>query len=261
MPIVTLLTDFGTRDYYVSALKGVILSIAPHVRLVDITHEVEPHNILHGAFILRYVWPWYPAGTIHLAIVDPGVGPGRRVILGEYAGRYVIAPDNGLVTLLHREVPAGAMFIVENRRFFGVERSATFQGRDIMAPVAAHLASGVSPSEVGPVLDDPEMLSVADRAQRSDRGLTGKVLYVDRFGTMVTNVRAEQLEGSGEGGRGREVFVNGTSVGPIRSTFADVSQGDPVALMGSCGLLEIAVNQGRAVDRFGLPGAATIEVR
>ncbi len=261
MPIVTLITDFGTRDYYVAALKGVILGIAPDVRLVDLTHEVEPHNILHGAFILRHVWPWYPAGTIHLAIVDPGVGSERRIILAEYAGRYVIAPDNGLVTLLHREMPAEAMFVVENRRYFRAELSATFQGRDIMAPVAAHLAGGVSPKEVGRVTDGPEMLPVADRAQSSDRGLTGQVLYVDRFGTLVTNVRAEQLEEPRGSSRGWEVFVNDTSVGPIRSTFADVSQGDPVALVGSCGLLEIAVNQGRAVDRFGPPDSATIEVR
>ena len=264
MPIVTLITDYGTRDYYVAALKGVILGIARDVRIIDVTHDVEPHNILHGAFILWQIWPWYPKGTIHLAVVDPGVGSDRRIVLGQYAGCYVIAPDNGLISLLHRDIPLEAMHVVENRRYFAAEVSRTFHGRDIMAPVAAHLANGVRPDEFGRLTDPLEMLPVAHRAEATGDGLRGSVLYVDRFGTMVTNVAQDQLAGLRPPGGGqpvREVLVNGTPIGPVRSAFCDVALGDPVALIGGSGLLEIAVNQGSAVERFGPRDAVSVEVR
>jgi hypothetical protein len=281
MPVITLLTDYGGRDYYVGALKGVILGIAPNVRIVDITHDVEPHNILQGAFVLWQIWPWYPPGTIHVAVVDPGVGSDRRIILGQYAGRYVVAPDNGLITLLHREIPAEAMYIVENRRFFTSELSATFHGRDIMAPVAAHLANGVKPKEFGRVTDRLETLPVAEKGEIIGDAVRGTVLYVDRFGTLVTNIRREQLAGlrpdaaglpsvdlpasagrqtAGGTRHAWTVLVNGLSIGPIRSAFFEVPQGEPVALIGGSGHLEIAINQGRAVERFGPAHAVVVEV-
>ncbi len=114
-PIITLTTDFGTRDHYVAAMKGVILSIAPEARIVDVTHEIEPHAVLQGAFVLRQVWSWFPPGTVHVGVVDPGVGSARRIILGRFAGRYLIAPDNGLATFVHRETPADAIHVVESR--------------------------------------------------------------------------------------------------------------------------------------------------
>ncbi len=261
MPIVTLITDYGMRDYYVGALKGVILRIAPEACVVDVTHEVPPHNVLHAAFVLRQIWPWYPPGTIHLAVVDPGVGSERRIILGQYAGRYVIAPDNGLVTLLHRDQAAEALYVVENRRFFLPDLSTTFHGRDVMAPVAAHLAKGVNPREFGPMTDRLDLLPVADRAEVTGEAVHGSVLYVDRFGTLVTDIRQDQLMGTHRLGRGCEVVVNGHPIGPVRSTFSGVAVGEPVALIGSCGLLEVAVNQGSAVERFGPPDAVRVDVR
>jgi len=261
LPIVTLITDYGTRDHYVGVLKGVMLGIAPDIRIVDVTHDVEPHNVLHAAFVLRRIWPWYPPGTIHLAVVDPGVGSGRRIILGQYAGQYVIAPDNGLITLVHRDIPAEAMYVVENRRYFTSELSATFHGRDVMAPVASYLACGVKPNEFGRATDRFELLPVAHRAEAATEGLSGGVLYVDRFGTMVTNIRREQLGVPSESGRELQVFVNGVSIGPVRSTFSDVDTGAAVALVGSSGLLEIAVNRGSAADRFGPPESVRVMVR
>lgn len=261
MPIITLITDYGMRDYYVGALKGVLLRIAPDTHVVDVTHEVESHNILHAAFVLRQIWPWYPPGTIHLAVVDPGVGSERRIILAQYAGRYVVAPDNGLVTLVHRDEAVEATYAVENRRYFLSEVSATFHGRDIMAPVAAHLANGVKPWEFGPVIDRLELLPVADRAEVTNQGIRGSVLYVDRFGTLVTNIRQEQLMETGGRNPASEVLVNGTPIGPVRSTFCEVAKGEPVALIGSCGLLEVAVNQGRAIERFGPLEAVRVDVR
>ena len=258
---MTLTTDFGTRDHYVGALKGVMLGIAPDIRIIDITHDIEPHNVLQAAFVLRQIWSFYPAGTIHLAVVDPGVGSDRRIILGQYAGQYVIAPDNGSITLVHREVLAEAMYVVENRHYFLSRVSATFHGRDIMAPVAAHLALGTKPSEFGRAIDRVELLPVTYRAESTTEGLSGRVLYVDRFGTLVTNIWREQLGGAGVSGEGAEVLVNDVSIGPICSTFFDVASGATVALIGSSELLEIAVNRGSAVGRFGPPESVRVIVR
>ncbi len=261
MPIIALTTDFGARDYYVAAMKGVILGLAPTATIVDVTHEIEPHNVQHGAVVIRQVWPWFPEETIYLAVVDPGVGTDRRILLAKYAGRYVIAPDNGLVTFLHREFAAEGMYLVENRRYFLGELSSTFHGRDILAPVAAHLANGVKPGEFGPLTDRVEFLNIAHQAERLGDRLVGCVLSVDRFGTLVTNVRQDQLAGLQWPQRAVEVLVNGTLIGPIRATFGDVPKGDPVAMIGSGGYLEIAVNQGRAVERFGSPAPVQIEIR
>lgn len=260
MALITLITDYGTRDYYVGTLKGVILGIAPDVRIVDVTHEIEPHNVSHAAFVLRQIWPWYPAGTVHLAVVDPGVGSGRGIVLGRYGGQCVVAPDNGLVTFVHRDLPAEAMQVVENRRFFLPDPSTTFHGRDVMAPVAAHLANGVNPREFGPLTDRFEMLPISQRAEATTEGVRGCVLYVDHFGTFVTNISPEQLVERGGSSRVLEVRVNGKSIGPVRSTFSDVSLGEPIALIGSCGLLEVAVNQGRALEVFGPPDTIRIDV-
>ncbi len=260
MSIVTLTTDYGTRDHYVGAMKGVILGIAPKTTIIDITHDVGPHDILHGAFVLWQSWRWYPHGTVHVVVVDPGVGSGRRIIVGQYACQYVVAPDNGLLTLLHRETPPEAMHVVENRRYFLPATSATFHGRDIMAPVAAHLAGGVRIRELGPVTDRIEMLSIAHRAEWAGQALSGSVLHVDRFGTIVTNIHREQLTAPRIRRRALEVWVGEVNIGPVRSTFSDVPEGEPVALIGGTGLLEIAINQGRAADRLGPVGALRIEV-
>ena len=261
MSIVTLTTDYGTRDHYVGAMKGVILGIAPKTTIIDITHDVKPHDIRHGAFVLWQSRRWFPRGTVHIVVVDPGVGSGRRILVGQYAGQYVVVPDNGLLTLLHRETPPEAMHVVENRRYFLPQPSATFHGRDIMAPVAAHLAKGVRISEFGPVTDRLEMLNVAHRAQWAGPTLSGSVLHVDGFGTLVTNIHSEQLTAPRIVRRALEVWVGMVNIGPIRSTFSDVPEGQPVALIGGAGLLEIAVNKGRAADAFGPVAQLSVEVR
>jgi len=251
MQIVTLLTDYGTRDHYVAAVKGVILDLAPRVTIVDITHEVEAHDIGHGAFVLWQAFSWFPAGTIHVAVVDPGVGSQRRIVLAQYAGRFVIAPDNGLLTLVHREYPIEALHVVTNRRLFLPTTSATFHGRDMIAPAAAHLANGVRLWEFGPETDHLTMLPLAHRAQLQHGALHGQVLHVDRFGNLVTNIHQEQWREVGLRDRTPQVRVNGEAIGPVRSAYHEVERGLPVAYVGSAQLLEIALNQGRAVDRFG----------
>lgn len=260
MAAITLITDYGTADAYAGVLKGVIAGIAPEARIYDITHEIEPYNVIHGAFVLRQIWSRFPVDTVHLAVVDPGVGTNRRVLLGRYDGRYVIAPDNGLITLVHRDFPVESMHVVENRRYFGPNLSSTFHGRDIMAPVAGHLCNEVPVHEFGPVTDRVELLDVPHEAQRTSTGLEGRVIHVDRFGTLVTNVREAQLARGSAPGEA-DVSVNGESIGPIRATFADVPTGSPVALIGSSDNLEIAVNQGSAAAYFGHPGPVSVEVR
>ncbi len=259
--IITLITDYGWRDHYVGVLHGVILRIAPDVRIVDVTHAVEPHDITHGAFVLRQVLPWYPAGTIHMAVVDPGVGTDRRILVAQYGGQFIVTPDNGLLTFVHRDLPAEEMVSVENRHFFLSKISSTFHGRDMIAPVASHLANGVRPREFGRVTDRLEILPISWEAERTSSGLCGQVIYVDRFGTLVSNVQVKQLESIQEERGNVSVFVNGENIGSIKSTFSDVPIGKPVAFVGGSGNLEIAVNQGRAVDRFSPDAEVCIEVR
>ncbi|MBU0718782.1 MAG: SAM-dependent chlorinase/fluorinase [Planctomycetes bacterium] len=261
MRIITLITDFGMRDHYAGVLKGVIWGITPNARIADITHEIGPGDILHGAYVLRQCWSWYPAGSIHVAIVDPGVGTDRGIIVGAYSGRFVVAPDNGLVTLIHGDMSAEALYAVQNARYSASTPSPTFHGRDIIAPIAAHLAAGVRPEEFGVAIAAPVMLPIALEAESVGADLRGSVLHVDRFGTLVTNIRHTQLAALSQGGAVVEVLVNDVAVGTIRSTFSDVPPGDPVAFIGSAGLLEIAINQGRAADRFAPADSAAVRVR
>ncbi|MGH8597511.1 MAG: SAM hydrolase/SAM-dependent halogenase family protein, partial [Gammaproteobacteria bacterium] len=183
------------------------------------------------------------------------------IILGQYAGRFVVAPDNGLVTCVHREYAPEPMVIVEDRRYFLPQISSTFHGRDIMAPVAAHLANGVQARAFGRVTDCLEMLPFPQRAEATDGGWLGCVIYVDRFGGMVTNIREEQLRTPRGAQRSWVVLVNGTSIGPIRSAFCDVAAGATLAMIGGSGFLEIAVNQGSAAQRFAPIEHVRVEVR
>ncbi|MBN1512657.1 MAG: SAM-dependent chlorinase/fluorinase [Phycisphaerae bacterium] len=261
MPLITLLTDFGTRDHYVGVLKGVICQIAPKATLVDISHDVAPQNVIQAAFVLRQVWSWYPRGTVHLAVVDPGVGSARSILAGQYAGQYVVAPDNGLLTFVHHEFPLEALHVVQNPRLFLQTISSTFHARDIMAPVAARLATGLRIEEVGPPTDRLEVLQLARPEFLPAHSLRGAVLCADRFGNLITNISADDLAPTLRRRPGAEVFLDGVCLGPVRSHYAEVPPGEPLALVGSSNLLEIAVNRGSAADRFQPKPAACVEVR
>ncbi len=249
-PAITLTTDFGTRDAYVGAMKGVIRGIAPSAIVVDITHDIAPHQIQHGAFVLKSIWPYYPEGTIHVAVVDPGVGSDRGMIVGTFANRFIVAPDNGLVTFLYRTMPVGALHAIEDRHYFLPNPSSTFHGRDIFSPVAAHLANGVPVSAFGRRLDRIELLDISYRCKRERDELMGSVLYVDRFGTCVTNIARQDLEELPSTKTGPVVMVGDREIGSVRAFFGEVPVGEMMALIGSEGLLEIAVNRGRAVDEL-----------
>ncbi|MFH0982333.1 MAG: SAM-dependent chlorinase/fluorinase [Planctomycetota bacterium] len=261
MGCITLMTDFGASDHYVGVLKGVIHALAPEVKVIDITHDVRAHDVLHAAFILRQVWNWYPAGTVHLAVADPGVGSRRRILAGKYGGQYVVAPDNGLISMVHREVPIEDLRVVENLRFCLPVISATFHGRDIMAPVAAYLARGQNLREFGPATDRLEVLQIEWATSHAHGGVAGSVLYVDRFGNLVTNIRKDDLIRTCRQRADAQVYVNGHCVGPLRTCYADVAAGASLALIGSSDYLEIAVNRGRAAEVLACGVSAPVEVK
>ena len=257
---MTLTTDFGTRDHYVGAMKGVIKTIAPKADIVDITHEIEPHNVIQASLVLMNTVRWFPQGSIHVAVVDPSVGSDRRVLLAKFAGRLVVVPDNGVITMLHRTSRVEDIRVVENSRYFLPAISSTFHGRDIFAPVAAHLSEGVKPKDFGRGTDRIEILPIHHRCDTFARRIHGEVLYVDRFGTMITNIHREDLQTISTREQALDVRVNDQPLGPIHACYHDVPVGEPLAVIGSTDYLEIAVNQGRAADRFGAVGDVKVEV-
>ncbi len=248
MPIVALLTDFGTADHYVAAMKGTILQINPKVTLVDISHDIASQDVLQAAFVLRQVLPYFPPETIFVAVVDPGVGTSRRILAARYNDRTILAPDNGLLTLVHRDADLQEIRTVENRRFFANSLSTTFHGRDIFAPVAAHLSKGTSLDLLGPVADRIEILDLAKPVRNADGSIDGQVFLIDRFGNLVTNISVIDLSAAHSGNHHFHVSCKDRDIGAIRITYSDVPQGELLALIGSSQMLEIAVNHGSAAQ-------------
>jgi len=244
-PIITLLTDFGTRDSYVAEMKGVLLSRAPDAVLVDVTHEIPPGDVLAGQYVLARTWQRFPAGTVHLAVVDPGVGSERRALAAAAGGHGFVAPDNGLLT----PVLAGATIVALPEP---TGAAPTFHGRDLFAPAAAALALGTAIEALGVTIHDPVRRSPPEPTER-DGAMIGHVVYVDRFGTLVTN-----LPGAAAA-RARVVWIGAHTIGPLRHSFSDVRPGVPLALVGSGGALEIAVRGGSAADT--LAAQVGMEVR
>lgn len=262
--IVTLLTDFGLSDAYAGVIKGVILSTAPDARIVDLTHDVPPHDVARGAFLLETAWGFLPSGTVHLAVVDPGVGSARRRVAFAAGGHLFVGPDNGVLsgglaessrgrraageqfTAREIELPPDVTAVtIENDRLFRRAVSATFEGRDVFAPAAAHLARGGSLGDLGPRTD--RLLAFpAFRAPRRDGGLAGVVVHVDRFGNLITDVRGEDLPS-------RPAFVVGGRRLGLAPTYAASS--GLSAILSSAGFVEIAMANGNAARVLGVgPG-------
>jgi S-adenosylmethionine hydrolase len=253
-PIIALLTDFGLRDHFVGVMKGVIASIAPEARVVDVTHEVEPYRVAQARFLLAQSWPYFPAGTIHVAVVDPGVGSARRPIVVRANGHVFVGPDNGLLGDL-LEAPRASVREITNRRLMLPEVSSTFHGRDVFAPVAAHLATGVAPARVGPLIHDA--VPGSSRAvQASACRWSGEIVHVDRFGNLITNLPAACVQGEAlfTLRTGRRKFH---TVAPSYSALAPGTAG---LIAGSSGFLEIAINQGPAADALGLGVGERVEL-
>lgn len=251
-PVVALLTDFGTRDHYVGTIKGVILGIAPDVTIVDLTHEVAPQDVHQAAYALLASYRYFPHGTIFCCVVDPGVGSTRRAVAValEHQDRtyYVVLPDNGLLTPILQQVTLKAAVSLENSAYHLRTMSATFHGRDLFAPVAAHLAAGVPLEELGPHVPTEDLVRIAwPEPQYTPGGWHIAVIHVDHFGNLITNLPGDVLEPSSTGWT---IQLGNETIRGVSRTFADVAVGEPVAYIGSSGLLEIAVRQGSARQAF-----------
>jgi S-adenosylmethionine hydrolase len=255
--MITLLTDFGVQDHFVGVLKGVIASIAPQVPVVDITHEVPPFAIASGAFLLEQSWRYFPAGTIHLAIVDPGVGSSRRPLLVQAGKHYFVGPDNGLFSFVLREASAEAR-VLDKPQYWLPEPSSTFHGRDVFAPVAAHLANGTTPATLGTRIEDALCSPGLAPVRFSRRGYYGQVLHVDSFGNLITNFRVERFPTLRN--RPFTLVAGLETVELFATTYAHAAPGELTVIPGSCGYYEIALAQASAAARLGLRAGSPLEL-
>ena len=247
--IISFLTDFGTKDAYVGEMKGVILGIYPYAKLVDISHKIEKHDILQGAFILLQVSSYFPKGSIHLAVVDPGVGTTRRRIIIQGRRSLYVGPDNGLLSLAAKNEGIVNIYEISNKKFMLPFPSKTFEGRDIFAPIAAYLAKGIDIREFGPTVNNLKILSMENPEKRGNE-LLGKVLYIDSFGNITTNIPLNILKKVAEGVSIKVTIESVSKISSYYDTYGILSKGATLLTLGSSGFLEIAINQGNARDFF-----------
>jgi len=259
--IIALLTDFGEEDYFVASLKGVILSLNPHVRIVDITHRVPAFDVDAAGFVLSAACPFFPRGTIFLAVVDPGVGTRRKIVLVETALHFFIAPDNGLLTLALAREKVKQVREVADPRFFLGQPSTTFEARDKMAPVAAWLSLGRRVEGFGPRLAGHKKKKYSQPRVVGEE-VHGRILYVDRFGNLITNIPAPLVRAVSGSRRGRNLrlFAGLKELGGYRETYAGARTGEVFFLPGSLGLIEVATREGSARQRTGLRPGASIRI-
>jgi S-adenosylmethionine hydrolase len=250
---VTLLTDFGLRDHYAAAMKGVMLSINPALQFVDISHSIPPQDIQSGAFTLGHAYPWFPAGTIHIAVVDPGVGTSRKAMLVAAASQVFIAPDNGLLSYVFQQEESWTAYEITEDHYFRKPVSPTFHGRDIFAPVAAWVSREIPLQKLGPVLGDPVRLKIPSLTRVRDALIQAAVLAVDSFGNLVTNLKPQDLPGDG---RAWKILVAQREITGVRRTFAEGEPGEVFVVPGSSGYLEIVMKNGSAASTLNIgPGA------
>jgi hypothetical protein len=268
--IITLLTDFGMRDAFVGIMKGVILGAYPRAQLVDLAHDLDPQDVLAGALLLRSAVPYFPRGTVHLAVIDPGVGSSRRGLVIATRAALLVGPDNGVLSLAARALGGGRAHALDidqlvARRIVHAPVSQTFHGRDVFAPIAAHLAKGLPLRSIGPAVD--RIVELAVPACRSTRTqIVGEVIHIDRFGNLITNIGADDLAGlasyspaslSVSIGRERRERIDG-----LVPAYASVPKGALLTILGSWGQLEVAVRDGSARQwlsaRCGTPVRVTV---
>ena len=256
-PIVTLLTDFGERDPFAGVMKGVILTLCPEAHLVDLTHGVGSYDILAASFLWQSAVGFFPHGTIHVAVVDPGVGGPRRPIAATIDGHYFVAPDNGLLSYPMAFGTVQAVRVLTASEFFLYPVSATFHGRDVFAAVAGHLARGITLERLGPLIADAIRLPIPTPRLEAPQKLTGQVIWIDQFGNCVTNIRREELDPFVRSAR-EDIHISlaGRPVGRIVRYFGEVDAGSCGAVLGSTGYLEVFIHTGSLAREWGIvPGA------
>lgn len=264
MAVITLLTDFGTDDEYVGIMKGVILSINPRASIVDITHHVEPQNIEQACYIVESSSKYFPEGTVHVCVVDPGVGSERSILALKMNNHFFLAPDNGVLSLLVEKGRVDSIVSVTNSDYFLDSVSQTFHGRDIFAPVAAHIASGVEIKHFGEDVDKEKILKLnIKKPLISNTGrISGEIVYVDHFGNLITNIDSVLLNKI-KGKRGDKTFeiqIGERKIKGLSNSYKSVEEKKPLAIIGSRDYLEISVNCGSAYEYFSAEKGAVIAV-
>lgn len=249
MSIITLTTDFGLEDWFVGTMKGVILGLAPCARVIDLTHEIGVCDVRAGAFTLAASYKFFPPGTVHVAVVDPGVGSKRQAVAIKTATYFFVGPDNGVLSWALAKEKIIAIHLLQNQKFFLKPISRTFHGRDVFAPVAAHLATGVPLQEFGPRVKSLVRLPWPEM-KKTNGGLQGEVIYIDRFGNAITNIETASVPLDQT--KNALVLVGSKKRIPLGGFYVSVPPGKPVAVPGSSGFLEIAVNGGSAQNRLRL---------
>ena len=258
-PVIALLTDFGTRDHYAGTMKGVALGICPDATLVDVSHDLPPHDVVAGALELAAAYRYFPSGTIFLVVVDPGVGSTRRGLAVESGDYRFVAPDNGVLTAVLDEQPAKRVVELTERKYARPTVSRTFEGRDRFAPAAGWLAKGIGLTSLGRPLHDYHKLVIPDPVV-DDGTITGEVLRIDRFGNLISNIEHRTFDQFARG-MAIAITVAGRDVTRVVAAYAEAASGEVCALFGSSDHLEIAVNAGSAAEVLGLARGAAVVVK
>ena len=257
--IITLTTDFGTTDIFVGVMKGVILNINPDAQIIDITHDIKPQNVYAGAFLLNSAYHYFPPGTIHVGVIDPGVGSARRAIAVETEQYYFVIPDNGLLSYVLCKEKIRRAVNLTNPKYFLPQVSDTFHGRDIFAPVAAHISRGVSLNSLGEQITDIVQIPIST-PDTSESEIIGHILYIDRFGNLITNISHELFE-SVRRERNFTIFVKDRQIQRICRAYAESSVGELLGIFSSFGNLEIAISEGNAAEILRVKIGNPIKIR
>ena len=242
--IITLLTDFGLQDPFVGIMKGVILNIIPNAHIIDISHNIRSHNILEGAFVLFQSYSYFPKGTTHIAVVDPGVGSNRKKLIIKTSDYMFVVPDNGIASLI-TDIKEAEIFEITNRWYFLNDVSDTFHGRDIFAPVGAYLAKGVKPEKISTRIKEIETLSLPNLEIKGNRGI-GTVIYIDKFGNIITNIKKGCFNDI------KSIDIKSKKITKVSKSYNSVEQGRILAIYGSSNLLEISMNKENAAEKMNI---------
>jgi S-adenosyl-L-methionine hydrolase (adenosine-forming) len=255
--IVTLMTDFGDRDTYVGVMKGAIATINAQLQVIDLTHQIRPQNVAAGSFSLLSAYPYFPPETVHVAVVDPGVGSNRRGVAIKFTGGYIVCPDNGLCSgIIELESAIAAVELTNSKYWRSPNPSQTFHGRDIFAPVGAHLASGVPFSELGQEINPDSLVKLPlPKLEFSEGYLSGCIQYIDHFGNLITNIPSDLVVD-----QSWQAIANGMTINS-GSTYSDVGISESIAIVGSDGWVEIAVNRGNAQEKLRLNWGDAIAIK
>lgn len=259
-PIVTLTTDFGTNDYFVGAVKGVILDIVPEAAIVDISHAVQPYDVLDGALTISQTYSYFPTGTVHMVVVDPGVGTARRPILASSDGYHFVAPDNGVLSMVYAKEERIHVRHITSEHYFRQPISNTFHGRDIFAPCAAYLAKLVDSHKFGDEIEDYVKFAAPKPKPAGENRLRAVVLKVDRFGNLITNVTPDDAPALFSGKSSFKITVGNKEITEIRSNYAEGGPGEVFGIIGSMGYLEIVANRAAAAQITGAGKGSEVSI-